>query len=118
MSCWVVPTLAAEFWSISLEQVLLRIREGTVTTKVEHGFTFVDVVPEARESVARPENRSVDTPLTYVPITREELAALTEGLDEPPEADRPDPPALGSAAWVEVRHQAAQRRRGPQRQAA
>jgi hypothetical protein len=45
MSCWVVPTIAAELWGVSLDHVLGRIGEGTVRAKSEHGFVLVDVAP-------------------------------------------------------------------------
>ena len=47
MSCWVVPSLAAELWRMPLEQVLKLVREGTVPTKQEEGFTFIDVAPNS-----------------------------------------------------------------------
>ena len=45
MSCWVVPSLAAELWRMPLEQVLKLVREGSVPSKEEEGFTFIDVAP-------------------------------------------------------------------------
>jgi len=47
MSCWVVPSLAAELWRMPLEQVLKLVREGSVPSKEEEGFTFIDVAPES-----------------------------------------------------------------------
>jgi len=45
MSCWVVPSVAAELWGISIEQVLRKIQAGDVIHKRESGWTFVDVDP-------------------------------------------------------------------------
>jgi hypothetical protein len=45
MSCWVVPSLAADIWHIPLEQLWRRIREGEIPTHQEDGFTFVDMAP-------------------------------------------------------------------------
>src|SRR5205823_4773016 len=39
MSCWVVPSLAAELWRMPLEQVLKLMRDGLVPSKEEEGFT-------------------------------------------------------------------------------
>ena len=113
MSCWVVPTLAAEFWRLSLEQVLQSIREGTVQTKVEHGFTFVDVAPSSPQHIPQPPPK--ETPLTYVPVTREELAALTEDLDIPQDEEekQPEEPSLRPWSWTEPRRIATERRRAP-----
>ena len=47
MSCWVVPSLAAELWRMPLEQVLKLVRDGAVPSKEEEGFTFIDVAPES-----------------------------------------------------------------------
>ncbi|HZZ42015.1 MAG TPA: hypothetical protein VFE58_03695 [Tepidisphaeraceae bacterium] len=46
MSCWVVPSIAAEFWGIPLEQVMDRINRFAVRIRRENGFTFVDVLPD------------------------------------------------------------------------
>ena len=46
MSCWVVPSLAADIWHIPLEQLWRRIREGQIPTHTEEGFTFVDMAPD------------------------------------------------------------------------
>ena len=46
MSCWVVPSLAADIWHIPLEQLWRRIREGQLPTHTEDGFTFVDMAPD------------------------------------------------------------------------
>ena len=43
MSCWVVPEIAADLWGIPLEQVFDRIRDGSIQSKCEGGFIFVDV---------------------------------------------------------------------------
>jgi hypothetical protein len=43
MSCWVVPSLAAELWHIPLEQLLRGIRDGLIPSRQEEGFTFVDM---------------------------------------------------------------------------
>jgi hypothetical protein len=45
MSCWVVPSLAADIWHIPLEQLWRRIRDGQIPTHEEDGFTFVDMAP-------------------------------------------------------------------------
>mgnify|MGYP000194566917 CR=1 FL=1 len=76
MSCWVVPAVAAEFWGLTVEQVLERIRKGTVTWKQELGFTLVDVAPaspKAKTGIRPPAAR----PATFVsakpPSAEEEL---------------------------------------------
>ena len=67
MSCWVVPTVAAELWGVSVEHVIQCIRDGRLLSRSEAGFTFVDIAPET----------SAVKPPTYTVITPEEFAALT-----------------------------------------
>lgn len=45
MSCWVVPTVAAEYWGVTLDVVWRRIYEGLIPHKNDRGFVFVDVDP-------------------------------------------------------------------------
>ena len=45
MSCWVVPSVAAEFWGVPLDVVWARIYAGQVPHKRDGGFVFVDVEP-------------------------------------------------------------------------
>jgi hypothetical protein len=45
MSCWVVPTIAAELWGVTLDHVLGGVDEGMVRSRQEHGFLLVDVAP-------------------------------------------------------------------------
>jgi hypothetical protein len=73
MSCWVVPALAAEYLGTTVEELLSRVRLGTIPTRTENGFTFVDVAPHSRRW-DEPEMR----PPTFVELTAEELAALHE----------------------------------------
>ena len=46
MSCWVVPTIAAEYWRIPLVQVMDRIERNAVPVRRENGFTFIDIIPD------------------------------------------------------------------------
>jgi carbamate kinase len=78
MSCWVVPTIAAEFLGIPLEQVLDDMRIGKIASKIESGFTFVDVAPDSPIFVAPKK----EIPPTYVVVSHEELVALGEAEEE------------------------------------
>ena len=75
MSCWVVPTIAAELWGVSLDHLLGRIDEGMVPAKTEHGFLLVDVAPygevfrTARWSGPRPRIQ------TFTVVSAEEYEA-------------------------------------------
>jgi hypothetical protein len=72
MSCWVVPTIAADYWRVSLDHVMQGIREGWIASKSEQGFTFVDVMPEADLTKRKP------TPRTFI----EALAVQESDSDE------------------------------------
>lgn len=113
MACWVVPAMAAEFWGITVEQVWGRVRDGSVASKDECGFTFVDVAPWAAEvpPAAAVERREsvAERVATFVPaVTDEELAAL--GSDEGEELESATFP---SADRGTVRQWVARTRRGP-----
>jgi hypothetical protein len=83
MSCWVVPSLAAELWHIPLEQVWRRIRAGEIPSRQENGFTFVDVAPYGPR-VTRPNLPPAERPATFATadvepdeVTEEEAVALS-----------------------------------------
>ena len=73
MSCWVVPAIAAEMWGVSVAQVLARVAEGSLATRVENGWTFVDIAPDSPTFVGGAPRIK---PPTYTIITAEEQAAL------------------------------------------
>jgi hypothetical protein len=54
MPCWVVPAVAAEFWGVSVEQVLADIAVGRLVTQNEGGLVFVAVGPMAESDHAEP----------------------------------------------------------------
>jgi hypothetical protein len=77
MSCWVVPTVAAEYWGITLDVVWRRIYNGQIPHKFESGFALVDVDPW------RPDADGVlphDVPPTFV-LPEDSQAA--DAIDSP-----------------------------------
>ncbi len=93
MSSWVAPAVAAEIWGISVEQVLAAVAAGTVTSRHDGVFFFVDIDPDHPDLPAKPADpapaaekpkkvpKKPATPVDdSVLITREEMAALA---DEP-----------------------------------
>lgn len=50
MSCWVVPSLAAEYLGMSIDQVMEKIAKGVLPSHNDHGFTVVDVAPNGPRS--------------------------------------------------------------------
>jgi hypothetical protein len=50
MSCWVVPTVAAEYWGVTLDVVWCRIYDGLVPHKTDEGFVFIDLDPWTADS--------------------------------------------------------------------
>jgi hypothetical protein len=77
MSCWVVPTIAAELWGVPVQQVFQKINAGQVPSKYEKGFTFVDVAPESPVCApAQPLRPPEPPPPTFRVVSREEIIAL------------------------------------------
>lgn len=64
MSCWVVPSVAAEFWGVSLDVVWSRIYAGQVPHKRDGGFVFVDVAPWAADFNGRVRHNPPPTYMT------------------------------------------------------
>ena len=63
MACWVVPSIAAEFWRVPLDHVMDQIRRNAVPVRRENGFTFVDILPDPQTGEALPPEQR---PSTYV----------------------------------------------------
>ena len=65
MPCWVVPAVAAEFWGVSVEQVMADVDAGRVGACTERDVLFVDVAsaldaypaPAQQAPTARPACR-------------------------------------------------------------
>src|SRR5687767_2092803 len=99
MSCWVVPTLAAELWGVPLELVLGQVRTGTVASKVDGGLVLVDVGPDSRPP-ARLADRPKRSPRrrrrrTYVPADLlEQAEAIALDIELKPGAVAPCGQAL------------------------
>ena len=79
MSCWVVPTIAAEIWGMPLSDLLRRIRDGEIPTKQDAGFTFVDVAPYSNQ-IERPLLAPDERPATFAMLSDAEMAALEKEL--------------------------------------
>ncbi len=128
MSCWVVPTLAAELWRLPLDQVLQRMKEGLVPTKREDGWTFIDVAPASPrvgQPSLPPEQRpptftlvqSDQTPSSADDLEAAELAALTAAASDPEMLSPVDEEEQGSLGdWRAARARNARLRIPPRRQ--
>ncbi|HEV2292918.1 MAG TPA: hypothetical protein VGR35_03630 [Tepidisphaeraceae bacterium] len=86
MSCWVVPTIAAELWGVSVEHVLQRVRGGELAHRVDEGFLFVDVIPPAPPKVERPP--------TFTALSAAEVEALANDEQEQSPVDSHDDEGL------------------------
>ena len=116
MSCWVVPTVAAELWGCSLESVLAAIRHGNVLTKDEGGWTFIDVAPESPRMASVAERQA--TQLAAVVTAEEEEALVGVGADEEYEQEFEDEQTRVLEDWKRARERAAETRTAPARIAA
>ena len=126
MSCWVVPSLAAEIWQIPLHDLMKRIREGEIAVRVEDDFTFVDVAPHGpriERPNLPPEQRPATwtvanepTPAQDAALTAEESTALSpdfagDDQDELGPADDTQSTVLGD--WRHARKKASRQRIPP-----
>src|SRR4051812_41452299 len=74
MSCWVVPSLAAELWQMPLEILLRCMRDGEIVSKHEDGFTFVDVA-RAGPKLVRPITPPHLRPPTFTMAKEDDIPA-------------------------------------------
>jgi hypothetical protein len=71
MSAWVAPSVAAEIWGISVNDVLAGIADGSIQSQVDGQFLFVDL---GRHGLPTSSPRQQNSePL----VSHEEIAALT-----------------------------------------
>ena len=136
MSCWVVPTVAAEMWGVTVEHVLSLIAEGKVPSKRDYHFLVVDVAPDSPQVQGAFKGPGA-RPATFTPspsgnvaavLDIDEIAALSAkySSDEegspigeqeltpcvrPGELSEVEEPAESS--WVRVRQIVGKRRRRP-----
>jgi hypothetical protein len=103
MASWVAPAVAAELWGMSLEEVLIRVANGSIPSRMEGQFTFVAIGTAAT-------HRNPSLPEEPI-ITPEERAALSDHEDEG------DGPSLDLSQWRLARFQASLIRRPPVRAA-
>jgi len=109
MSCWVVPTIAAELWGVSVQHVMDGLKRGDIPSKNESGFTFVDVAPESPK-LETPRKLRPPPPPTYTVVTHEEIEALI-GDTQSEESD--DEATINLGDWREARRSAGQLRQRP-----
>jgi hypothetical protein len=72
MPCWVVPTVAAEIWGMSVDQILMKIDAGELDVRHERGWMFVDVAPGGE--VITPVRRlpRSERPRTYTVVAEDD----------------------------------------------
>jgi len=126
MSCWVVPSVAAEIWGVSVDTILARINSGQIPTKTDLGRIFVDVAPHS-PVFQTPKVRSTDRPATYrlvsgepiEPATAQQTAATGQSAAPfvqscDPDADAcQDEQTINLGDWREARQSAGARRQPP-----
>jgi len=81
---WVVPSIAAEVWGVSLDHVMSQVRAGAVASREEFGFLWVEVTAQTAPRPTRVRRRGGRRarPQTY---TRRPIAPVTSpsvGADE------------------------------------
>src|SRR4051812_10985650 len=87
MSCWVLPSVAADLWGVSLDAVLEQVRAGAVASKIDEGSLVVDVGPLA------PRPAPADRPAAPVPSSRRRRGRGGPRGGRGPPPPPPPPPA-------------------------
>ncbi len=79
MSCWVVPAVAAELWGVPVNAINEKIRSGALPSKLDLGFTLVDVAPGSPK-LHKPAAVREPAPRTFVPVEEAELDGELEAF--------------------------------------
>src|SRR5215813_13524936 len=95
MSCWVVPSVAAELWGCTIDAVLNAISNGHVPSKEDEGFTFVDVAPESPK-LQTPKPLRPPIPETDTILSQAEEDALQQPIASEEESEM-------SSDWRKIR---------------
>jgi hypothetical protein len=114
MSCWVVPSIAAELWGVAVDQVMNGISAGQIPSKIESGFTFVDVAPDSPKLQTPRSLRN--TPATFTVVTPQEEAMLCgyePACEEYEQYLAEDDDTIDLSEWRLRRDQTAATRRRP-----
>jgi hypothetical protein len=83
MACWVVPAIAAELWGVTVHHVLSGIRDGSIASRHEHGFVFVDALPGGY-TYHRPRRPDEPVPATFVVVQPAESVSTPDQPAAPP----------------------------------
>ena len=116
MSCWVVPSLAAELWHMPLDILLRCISEGQIVSKREDGFTFVDMAPSGPK-IARPITPPHLRPPTFTMAKEDDIPPVPEKESEiePEEGFEDDTASKELGDWRAARRKASKLRVPPPR---
>jgi len=117
MSCWVVPTVAAELWGCTVDAVLAAMHNGHVPTKEDSGWTFVDVAPNS-PTLQAPKAMRPPTPDTFAVVSQSEMEALSQPMKIGPSAPEEQETEESIGDWRKIRRQVATSRRAPLAEAA
>src|SRR5206468_1546166 len=111
MSCWVVPSLAAELWHIPLERLLRGIRDGEIAARDHEGFTFVNMAPDGPR-IARPQTFT----LVSEPPDEPDPSTYQPPQPEPEEGFEDDTASKELGDWRAARRKASRLRIPPRPQ--
>src|ERR1051325_11426675 len=110
MSCWVVPSVAAELWGCTVDRVLSAVSNRNVACKEDAGLMFVDVAPDSPK-LQTPKSVLPPIPDTYSIVSHAEAVALAEPME-------PEEQYEMEGDWRKIRQTVSASRRAPLRQAA
>jgi hypothetical protein len=103
MSCWVVPSVAAELWGVSVSQILDRAGRGEIPSRQELGFTMVDIAPDT--PALQIAKKRFGPPKTYTHVPESAGPRLAEDHSEEKDTFSTD--------WRQIRMQVSLLRRRP-----
>jgi hypothetical protein len=85
MSCWVVPSVAADLWGVSVEELMESVQRGEVPSRQEYHFLLIDVAPDSPQMAAPlPYKATPDSPPTYAVAQIDDDAAEEDASEDGP----------------------------------
>jgi hypothetical protein len=90
MACWMAPSVAADIWGMSVEQVMAGVADGSIPSRLEGNFLFVGMNTQSASEASTQEQSDEES--------IEERTGNDKDVSE----------------WRSARHRAALHRRPPQ----
>jgi hypothetical protein len=102
---WVAPSIAADIWGTSVEQIMSGVADGTIPSRIEGQFLFVNIAGGG----LRQESPSLEQPTEAVEVLSDAERLALEEIHK----DESDAQEMNLSQWRLSRFQSSLRRTPP-----